>query len=101
MLTERLVRDHRSACDPTNPESMYGLHLAPGRRKSGGLDRYQWHSVLIHFAPLELVNAIDQICHEHPLPTAAARVISQRFMTADLQGKDRAILEEFERRKRQ
>jgi hypothetical protein len=100
-LSGKLIQDHLWACDPSNPDSMYSRYLAPGRRKAEALDRDRWHSILIHYAPLDLIDAIDQICREHPLPTAAAEAIARRFMRTDLCAADQAIFEEFERRKRQ
>ena len=100
LLTENLIQEHRRACDPANPNSMFRRYLAPGRRRSGEFDREHWHSALIHFGPLELVDAVDQICRQYRVPTSAAKAIAQRFMRTDLRGKDRAILEEFERRMR-
>jgi hypothetical protein len=100
LLTEKLIQEYRHACDPANPASMFNQYLAPGRRNSGDFDRERWHSALIHYGPLDLVDAVDQICRQRPVPTSAAKAIAHRFMRTDLGGNDRAILEEFDRRRR-
>ena len=101
ILWETLFLKYRRACDPADPESMYTEYLAPGRPGSGDFDQDEWRDVLVHFgSPLQLVDAVYEICYLHTDPTDAAREIAKRFMTTDLQGKDKAILEEFERTRR-
>ena len=98
IVTEALFRMYRSACDPTNPDSMFNHYLVPGPIPPDDFDRDGWHSVLIHFgAPLQLVDGIYDICYLESDPVDAARKISQRYMTRNLAPRDRPILEEFER----
>ncbi len=98
-LTGTLIFLHRDTCDPAIPDSLYNRFLAPGRPQSGDFAREFWHGMLIHFAPVELVDAVDEICCRHTDPTDAARAICERFMRPDPPDpRDRRILEEFERR---
>jgi hypothetical protein len=44
------------------------------------LDREFGDSLAVHHGPVEMVDAIDQICREHPDPWDAAHVIAERFI---------------------
>ncbi len=101
VLTEVLIQKYRRGCNPANPDSYYSRYLAPGRRESDDFIRERWHSVLIHYGPLQLVDEIDKICLRKPDPIDAARAIANRFMRTDLMRRDVPILEEFRRRQRQ
>ncbi len=94
-----MIQFYRNACDPDLPDNWYNKFLAPGRPNSGDFDREEWRSVLIHFPPLQLVDAVDLICCQNPDPTDAAKAIAKRFMRTDLDPRDRPIFEEFERRR--
>ncbi len=78
---------------------MFSRYLAPGRVVSGEFDRDEWHATLIHFGPVELVDAVYKICCLHSDPTDAAKAIAKRFMRINLAPKDKPIFEEFERRR--
>ncbi len=95
-LTAQLLEDHRRACSPTYPNSVYNKYLAPGRNSSEGVDRERWQSALVHYGPLQLVNAIDETCRWKTDRVAAAKAIARRFLRAELLPVDRPILEEFE-----
>ncbi len=98
IATEALYLLYRRYCDPNNPDGGYSQYLSPDALSSGVFDHQQWRSSLVHFgAPLELVDAVHEICYLNTDPVEAARKISRRFMTRDLAPKDRPILEEFER----
>jgi hypothetical protein len=96
-LTAQLLEDHRRACSPTYPNSVYNKYLAPGRNSSEAYDQERWHSALVHYGPLQLVNAIDETCRWKTNRVAAARAIARRFLRAELLPADRPIFEEFER----
>jgi hypothetical protein len=101
IVTEVLFQFHRSQCDPADPEGEFTAYLTPGRVASGDFDHWTWYAELVHFgAPLPLVDAIYEICYLHSDPTEAARIIAQRFMREDLDPRDQAIFEEFERTRR-
>jgi hypothetical protein len=101
IVTENLVLEYRLACDPNLYGSMYDRHLTPDRVASGDFTHEYWHAVLVHFGtPAPLIDAIYEICYLHSDPTEAARIIAQRFMREDLDPRDQAIFEEFERTRR-
>lgn len=98
VVTEHLFLQYRLACDPDVPTSRYCQFLTTDAVASGKFDRDEWHSMLIHFgAPLQLVDAVYEICYLNSDPVEAARTISRRFMTRNLAPRDRHLLEEFER----
>ncbi len=99
-LTEFLYQRYRRSCDSADPDSRFNQYLAPGRVASGDFDRDTWHSALIHFGPVELVDAVYQICCLHSDPTDAAKAIAKRFMRINLEPRDKPIFEEFERTRR-
>jgi hypothetical protein len=99
ILTEVLYQSHRRSCDPANPDSRFSRYLAPGRVTSGEFDHDEWHAMLIHYGPVELVDAVYQICCLHSDPTDAAKAIAKRFMRINLEPRDKPIYEEFERRR--
>ena len=80
-LTSRLIEHYREACDWSSPKcprrKLWEQGVAEGYES---IDPWDAFSVAIHFGPVELVDAIDQICRENPDPWVAAHVVAERYI---------------------
>ncbi len=80
-LTSRLIQRHRDACDWSSPEcrrrKLWDQAVAEGYES---IDPWYAFQIEIHFGPVELVDAIDQICRDNPDPRVAARVVADRYL---------------------
>ncbi len=80
-LTRRLVGEYRSQCDWSAPGNFrrriwtLAPRLEPERYAAEPL-----YSIAVHYGPLWMVDAIDEICREHPDLWVAAHVIAGRFI---------------------
>ena len=80
-LTERLVQEHRDACDISLPDSVYGqIMAAQAELGEHAVSADEEWSISVHFGAPELVDEIDQICRSTPDAWAAAHVISERYL---------------------
>ena len=81
-LTEKLLSEYRSSCDPMDPESMHQKVAA----KHGTDDEYPPDlemSISIHFGSPELVDRIDAICRANPDPWEAARAVAEIYFMSE------------------
>ena len=80
-LTSRLIEFYRDACDWSSPKckrrKLWEQAIAEGYES---IDPWDAFSTEIHFGPVDLVDAIDQICREHPDPWKAAHVVAERYI---------------------
>ena len=79
-LTRLVIENYRRNCS-FDHTGRRGRIWAVAHRSS--LDRADWDflkSVSIHYGPVELVDAIDRICQEHPDPWDAAHVVAERYI---------------------
>lgn len=80
-LTRRLVAVYRNLCDGSDPGNFrrriwtLAPRLEPERYAADRL-----YMIAIHYGPVWMVDAIDEICREHPDPWVAAHVIAERFI---------------------
>jgi len=81
-LTEKLVREYRSSCDPMDPESMHQKIAA----RYGTDEEYAPDvelSISIHFGSPGLIDEIDAMCRKNPEPVEAARAIAATYLRPD------------------
>ena len=83
-LTEKLLSEHRDACDLSSPTSVYrriwDRQAAEGQYAVSPEIEL---SASIHFGSMELVEGIERICRSTPDPWAAAHRISEKYLRID------------------
>ena len=80
-LTEKLISMYRENCDWSSEESQRRkLWETAATEGEKAIDPSEAFSVEIHFGSTELVDAIDEICREHPEPWDVVQVVAKRFI---------------------
>lgn len=83
-LTEKLLSEHRDACDLSSPASVYrriwDLQAAEGQY---AVSPEHELSVSIHFGSMELVDGIERICRSTPDPWTAAHRVAEEYLRTD------------------
>lgn len=83
-LTEKLLSEHRNACDLSSPTSVYRRFWdLQAREGLNAVDPEHELAASIHFGSLELVDGIERICRSTPHPWTAAHRISEEYLTID------------------
>ena len=80
-LTEMLISEYRQDCDWSSEESprrkLWEKVATEGEK---AIDPWDAYSIEIHYGSLELVDAIDEICREHPDPWDVVQVVAKRYI---------------------
>lgn len=80
-LTREAIRHFRDASDWSNPTSIrqrvwrWAIKVGPEKLNADVV-----RSIAVHYGPVEMIDAMDRICREHPDPWVAAHVIAERFI---------------------
>jgi hypothetical protein len=100
-FTDWLIDQHRKDCDPNRSGSIAHHYFNVRARDHSSFGGMSFRAALVHYGPLELVDAVARICEQERLARDAADAISKRFIRGPLNPADRSIRDEVKRRKRE